>query len=148
VLCSSNTEKDPNRSTFAKPEARLLIEVIRHFVRPCAWQQTKYHGGVVDARHTLRGFRHLIPRIQCLGINLESVQPRERLDICFDEDFMRSTSDFVTDDPCVDPHTLSLYYDDGSSAWIVWSSTYEEYCGEFWDLLEHPERTMPGTWVD
>jgi hypothetical protein len=148
VLCSQETEEEPDGSTLPKPEARVLVEVIRHFVRPYAWQQTDYHGGLVDARDTLRGLRRLISSIQCLGINLERIQPRERLDICFDECFMQSSGAFVADDPCIDPHTLSLYYDSSSLAWMMWSSTYEGYCGEFWDLLERSERIMPGTWVD
>jgi hypothetical protein len=147
VLCSQETEEKPDER-FAKPKARVLLEVIRHFVRPYAWHKTDHHGGLVDARDTLKGLRHLTSRIRYLGMELETIQPRERLDICFDEKFMRSSGDFVTGDPCIDPHTLSLYYDDGSSAWMLWCSTYENYCGEFWDLLEHPAMMLPGTWVD
>jgi hypothetical protein len=46
------------------------------------------------------------------------------------------------------PHIFSLYYDDDLSIWAMWDSMYEAYCGEFWDMIDHPERTMPGTWMD
>jgi hypothetical protein len=148
VLCSERLIEILDEATSEKPEAQVLIEVIRHFVRPYAWRATDWYGGLVKARDTLRGLRHLISRTEEAGIKLETIQSCKRLEICFDEEFMRSSGDMIVGYPCIHPHTLSLHYDDGSSTWVMWNSTYEEYCGEFWDLLEHPARMFPGTWVD
>jgi hypothetical protein len=148
VLRSQETEDNPDVSRYGKPEDRDLVELIRHFVVPFSFHRALMHGGLVEARDTLKGFQHLVSRTDCIGIELGTSQPSGRFDICFDEVLMRSSYRIHRTDPFIDPHTLSLYYDDSLSTWVMWNSMYEEYCGEFWDLLEHPERTMPGTWVD
>jgi hypothetical protein len=148
VLHSQDSEGDPNVSGHGMSEIHGVAEMIRHFVGPYAWGRAGPPKRLLEARDTLEGFRYLVPRTDYLGIRLETGRHCGRLEICFDEDFRRWPYRRHGDGPCIDPHTLSLYYDDTLSTWVMWNPMYEEYCGEFWDLLEHPERTMPGTWVD
>jgi hypothetical protein len=136
VLCRQDSAENP--------EHEVMIEVIRHFVRPYAWENAARRGYPLEARDFLKGFQFLISRLKHLGIKLGKISSGTRLEI-------RCGEDFIWDHHRLDswiPHPLSLYYDDGLSTWVVWDSAYEEYCGEFWDLLEHPERTIPGTWID
>lgn len=150
VSRSQDTVMHPTVSGPAKPEHRGVVGLIRNFVRPYVWAKTNIRGGRIVARDSLKGFRYLISRTEYLGIKLETTRSCERHDICFDEEFMRSSCDMFGWGTCIDPHTLSLYYDDDSSTWVMWNAMYEQYCGEFWNLLEFQtgERTMPGTWVD
>jgi hypothetical protein len=144
MLCSRETGDNPEVPRYGKPGDQEFLELIRQFVGPYAWHKASTRGDLIEARHSLKGFHHLISRTDFL---LATGQVRGRFEICFDEVFMPSSSEnsWYRD---IDPHTLNLYYDESLSAWVVWNSMYEEHCGEFWDLFEHPERTMPGTWVD
>lgn len=96
---------------------------------------------------TLKGIRHLISRTNFLGIELVTNGSIKRMEICFDEDYMRASDNPSRNRLWMDLHILSLYYDSDALTWVVWNATYEEYCGEFWALLEIPERTIPGAWV-
>jgi hypothetical protein len=148
VLYSQDTKSNSNVSRDPGSDIQGVVEMIRQFVRPYAWQKAVHQIRHIEARDTLKGFQYLVSRTDYLGIKLETGQHYGRLEVCFDEDFMRTPNTIFIKDPCIDPHTLSLYYDDSLSTWVMWNAMYEEYCGDFWDLLEHPERTMPGTWVD
>jgi hypothetical protein len=135
VLCEQAIDDNPG-----KPESRASGDEVMASRMSC--------GGLVDARVTLKGFRYLVSRTDYLGVKLDKIRSHKRFKIHFDEFFMRSWCDQYIGDSCIEPHVLNLYYDDELSTWIMWNAMYEDYCGEFWDLLDHPERMMPGTWVE
>jgi hypothetical protein len=144
VLCSQKAGEHPGNGKPGIPGDEIVVELIRHFVRPYAWETASHRGYPLEVRDFLRGFQFLISRLKHLGIKLETISSYKRLEVRFGEDF---TYDHYRPDPWI-PLTLKLYYDDVLSTWVLWDSMYEEYCGEFWDLLQHPERKMPGTWFD
>lgn len=42
-----------------------------------------------------------------------------------------------------------IKYGANPSDWHLWVAHAGDcYAGEFWDMLEHPERTLPGAWID
>jgi hypothetical protein len=143
MLCSQDTD-NPASVVPSDLGDRVMIELIRHFVRPYAWENAAHRGYPLESRNFLKAFEFLMSRLKYLGMKLETLSPRKGLGIRFGEDF---TWKYGKPDPWI-PLTLSLYYDEASSTWVMWNSMYEEYCGDFWDLLDHPERMMPGTWVD
>ena len=148
VLRNRETREQPDMTALELPRDESVVNLIRHFVRPYVWAEAEYHGGLIEARRTLKGFQYLISRLSHLGIKLKATPSCERFEIHFDKDYMLPYWTRWRPDSGIDPHTLSLYYDHELSTWILWNAMYEEYCGEFWASLEHPERTMPGTWVD
>ena len=47
------------------------------------------------------------------------------------------------------PRLIGLQVGPEPEDWKVWlSEPSDEFAGEFWDMLEHPERTIPGAWDD
>jgi hypothetical protein len=156
VLCSRRTVESPDVS-MPEPQnsgSEAMVELIRQFVGPYAFERwarstdwADLNKDLVNVQNTLNGVQYLFSRIKYLGIKLDTISPCKRLEFRFDDDYEVPGSCFRANQWIV-PHTLSLYYDDGMSTWVGWDSAYEEYCGEFWDLLEHPERTIPGTWID
>lgn len=128
-----------------------VAEVIRHFAVDYVWAKFGNSAYQYDARDVADGFEYFISKTECLGIRLGASSSCRRFEICIDDGFVYSSETLDAED-CWDcwwkPHEFSLYYDNNLSTWVMWDSMYETFCGEFWDLLEHPERTMPGTWVD
>lgn len=45
--------------------------------------------------------------------------------------------------------TLNLAYGEHPKDWhFWWSHPGDSFAGDFWDMIDHPERTMPGAWTD
>lgn len=145
TLCSQRAEENPGWPKYRKPGDEVVVELIRHSIGPYTRAFPVY---VFEYQDSLQGVRRLIARMEYLGIKLETVQPCKMHEISVDADFLWLHRTASVLEPYIEPHTLSLYYDDKLSTWVMWDSTYEGYCGDFWDLLEHPEQVMPGTWID
>jgi hypothetical protein len=46
-------------------------------------------------------------------------------------------------------HLIGLNVGPEPKDWKIWvSEPCDEFAGDFWDMLEHPERTIPGAWDD
>jgi hypothetical protein len=148
MLCSQKPEDIPDRSNQRNPGDEVVVEMIRHSIGPYTWASADFSVRVFEARDSLQGVRRLISRMEYLGIKLETVQPCKMHEISVDADFLWLHRTGSVLEPYIEPHTLSLYYDDKLSTWVIWDSTYEGCCGDFWDSLENPERVMPGTWVN
>lgn len=122
-------------------------EVKGGIIGPYVWSRW------MDSLHVFRdivdnfihGFEIFISKTKCLGIELEASPTCRRFEFCLDSDFIWSTDTFCNDEWYWEPHRFSLYYDDDLSTWVMWDSMYEAYCGEFWDMIDHPEIMMPGT---
>ena len=42
---------------------------------------------------------------------------------------------------------IGLHYGAAAEDWHLWlSNPLDKWAGEFWDMVEHPERAMPGAW--
>ncbi|KAG9687480.1 hypothetical protein KCU95_g10315, partial [Aureobasidium melanogenum] len=131
-------------------EDEAVVEVIRQFVAQYFWSKVAFHFPSIqyDIRDLVDGFEYFISRSECLDMRLGPSSSCRRFELCLDEEFMLSTGRFIKESYWWEPLELSLYYDDNLSIWVMWDSTYEAYCGEFWDLMDSPERTMPGTWIE
>ena len=70
------------------------------------------------------------------GINLEGCGEYEA------KQFRKHISEF--EDNCI-----GFSFGPKASDWHVWFRHLgDEYAGDFWDMLEHPERAIPGAWND
>ena len=148
VLCSQETGKTAAEQSFRNLGGDAMVGLMHSFVRHYAWSSADRRTNVIEARDTLEGFQCLISRAKFSGVKLGTISSLKRFEICFDADFMWPWCDPLCDITLLDPHTLSLCYDGDLSTWVIWNSTYEEYCGEFWNSLDHVELMIPGTWVD
>ena len=116
-----------------------VVEVIRQLVVEYFWGKMDLHICQGSVRDLVHGFEYFVSKTESHGIKLGASLSCRRFEVCLDSKFM------VAEHGWWIPHEVSLFYDDGLSSWVMWDSTYETYCGEFWDMIDHPERTMPGT---
>lgn len=57
----------------------------------------------------------------------------------------RIRSSILFDTECL--RLVSFFYGPIPEDWHAWfSNSRDEYSGEFWDMVDHPERRMPGAW--
>lgn len=140
-------EETPEGTRRGLVEDEAVVEVIRHFVVQYFWSKIDFDLPIV-IRDFIDGFEYLISRSEYLGLELGASSPCRRFELCFDYEFMFPDDILDEEDDWWKPYSFSLYYDNKSSTWVMWDSMFEAYCGEFWDLIDHPERMMPGTWVD
>lgn len=130
----------------------IVVEVIHHFVVPYAlaraWVMKVRVPEFHHTREVVNGFECFISKTEHLDISLGPSSSCRRFDLRIDERFVYSDFNCDADDRWWEPHDCSLYFDDGLSTWVMWDSAYEVYCGEFWDLIDHPEKTMLGTWIE
>lgn len=145
VLSSRETSESLNDS---ESERQVVVELISHFIGPYVSSNGMFQGGPVVARDTFHGLQLLISRLRVLGIELETLTCCKRLEICFDDLHLLPFCHIWKADTSIEPHILSVCYNDDLSTWEVWNSTYEEHCGEFWASLEDPERVIPGSWIE
>lgn len=154
LLCDgSGREEGPIQVKEGAKGDEVVVEVLRQFVAPYAciraWFKNWDHSLEYSTQRFVEGFEYFVSKTAHLGIGLETRPSCERFEICIDDRFNVWTGTLEAAKDCLwKPHGLSLYYDAGLSTWVMWDSMYEEWCGEFWDLIDHPQRTMPGIWID
>lgn len=120
----------------------LRLFVLEYFLAKIGELRYYYRG-----RDVAEGFECFLSKTERLGIKLGASSSCKRFEICIDDGFVYLMN-LDAEDCCWEPHDFGLHYDEDLLTWVMWDLTYEKYCGEFWDLIDHPERTMPGTWVD
>lgn len=152
LLCDGSRQKErPIRGEKGARGDEVVIEVIRHFVAPYAyvraWLTDRSPSIKYNTQRFVEGFGYFISKTKHLGMRLERKSSCKRFEMWIDDDFVEWTGAAHPDNRESEAHTVNLYYDDDLSAWVMWDSMYETYCGEFWNLIDHPERTMPGTWI-
>jgi len=146
-LCSGGTEEVKGGSESVGSEDKARAEVIRS-VGQFDWAKPDHSEDFLEPRDLLKSFQCLVSRTERLGIKLETFESCRRLEMHLDDDNLWPVFGLFRTFTYLDSRTLSLYYEDDTSTWVIWNSMYEEYCGEFWALLENPGSTIPGAWVE
>jgi hypothetical protein len=93
-----------------------------------------------------QGLKHYISELMLLGIDMATIIEIERNVLARQKERTRAAGFRV-------PHELSriigINYGPKADDWHLWlSNPLDEWAGEFWDMLDHPERAIPGAWEE
>ena len=102
------------------------------------WEVEKY----TNAAH--RGLKRYISEMMLLGIDIATVIEIEKKVLARQDEQSGLRAIWKRGMPF---KIIAIEYSLKADNCHVWlSSPLDEWAGEFWDMIEHPERTMPGTW--
>ncbi|KAK5111287.1 hypothetical protein LTR85_012182 [Meristemomyces frigidus] len=107
------------------------------------WQIYTQLYSVLDA-----ALQEYIRTLQRAGVDLEEYGMVES---SCDADWLGETCYLYSGDglPRWYSKTFGLSYGPQPQDWhFWWQHPGDEYAGEFWDMIDHPERTIPGAWDD
>lgn len=92
------------------------------------------------------GLNLYISEMMLLGINMATVIDIERKVLARQEE--ESVTRGIWNDG--KPYKIiAIDYGPKADDWYLWlSNPLDEWAGEFWDMVDHPERAVPGAWIE
>lgn len=94
--------------------------------------------------------RDYVSELMRLGIDMPTIIDIER-QVAARCEFREFMVPFSIKDPYgtdwMRSRIIAVTYGPQVEDWDVWfSNPFDEWAGEFWDMIDHPERAMPGAW--
>ena len=123
-----------------------LLDFVQHYVsglcfRPRPLIIAKDIGDIQE------GLNCYISELMLLGINMATIIDVERKVAAMHvEKGILRRGIWYRDQWC---RVMAITYGPKADDWRIWlSNPRDEWAGEFWDMIDHPERAMPGAWEE
>ncbi|KAI1453100.1 hypothetical protein F4805DRAFT_388003 [Annulohypoxylon moriforme] len=161
-LCVMPRNKDEDLFAFAVDVIRLTPDLhIRHrqYLSPAKTPFMSVVGGICRIFDTsFSNVQSGLPSIRCLypwlkalkiaGVDLNTYGHREHEIFIDDDHYFRAPYMGRYRDPIM-LHLVGFKFGSEPEDWeFYWAEPTDEFAGDFWNLIENPPPSIPGSWVD
>lgn len=128
------------------PEVDFLCFFIYYFARAKRreleyrrWRVKEFMNGAQE------GLNHYVSELMLLGINMATIIDVERKVLARHGKKNYPRRLYHNGEPY---KIIAIDYGLKADDWYLWlSNPLDEWAGEFWDMIDHPERAIPGAWI-
>jgi hypothetical protein len=130
----------------ALPEVDPLLVFVQSYTLAGIWEGKCGKWGLEKDMNTAQeGLNHYVSELMLLDIDMATVIDIERK-VLGQEEIWIPRGVYCQGKLC---KFIAIHYGPKADDWYLWlSNPLDEWAGEFWDMIDHPERAITGAWQE